>query len=91
MAFDHPLSVGALTFAVLDTNTILSPRLSDVLFDLHGSCLYFPRWTTDIEAEFLQHWSEVVLAKSQAGRKLTWHDLTVVGANSFAHPRRPGE
>ncbi len=28
------------------------------------------------------------IQKSWSGRKLTWHDLTVVGANSFAHPRR---
>ena len=69
MGVDHPLSGSGLTLAVLDTNVILSPRLSDVLFDLHGAGLYFPRWTADIESEFLDHWAEVVLAKSKADRK----------------------
>jgi hypothetical protein len=69
VVLDHPLSPRGLTLAVLDTNTILSPRLSDVLFDLHGAGLYFPRWTADIESEFLDHWAEVVLAKSKADRK----------------------
>lgn len=69
MGVDHPLSGSGLTMAVLDTNAILSPRLSDVLFDLHGAGLYFPRWTADIESEFLDHWAEVVLARTKADRK----------------------
>lgn len=69
MAVEHPLSPGGSTFAVLDANTLLAPRLSDVLFDFHGAGLYLPRWTEKIEAEFLDHWVEVVKRISKAERK----------------------
>jgi hypothetical protein len=55
---DHPLSPAGSTYAVLDANALLPPRLADVLFDL--SALYFPRWTVDIESEFLRNWAQVV-------------------------------
>jgi len=55
---DHPLSSGGSTYAILDANALLPPRLSDVLFDLRS--LYFPRWTVDIEKEFLRNWAQVV-------------------------------
>ena len=55
---DHPLSSAGSTYAILDANALLPPRLSDVLFDLRA--LYFPRWTADIETEFLRNWAHVV-------------------------------
>ncbi len=55
---DHPLSPGGSTYAILDANALLPPRLSDVLFDLRS--LYLPRWTVDIEKEFLRNWAKVV-------------------------------
>ena len=55
---DHPLSPAGSTYAILDANALLPPRLSDVLFDLRD--LYFPRWTVDIETEFLRNWAQVV-------------------------------
>lgn len=70
---DHPLSPGGCTFALLDANVLLPPRLSDVLFDFHGEGLFFPRWTGKIEEEFLDHWADVVkkTAKNEraAGKK----------------------
>lgn len=63
---DHPLSPAGSTYAVLDANALLPPRLSDVLFDLRD--LYFPRWTVDIESEFLRNWAQVV--KRLAGAEL---------------------
>lgn len=57
---NHPLSPGGCTYAVLDANALLPPRLSDVLFDLHLSGLYEPRWTQDIEVEFTRNWLQVV-------------------------------
>jgi len=59
MALDHPLSPCGSTYCVLDANVLLPARLSDVLFDLHAVGLYFPRWTVDIENEFLDHWTKV--------------------------------
>lgn len=55
---DHPLTPTGSTYAILDANALLPPRLSDVLFDLRD--LYFPRWTVDIETEFLRNWAQVV-------------------------------
>lgn len=55
---DHPLSPAGLTYAILDANALLPPRLTDVLFDRRA--LYFPRWTVDIETEFLRNWAQVV-------------------------------
>lgn len=60
MALNHPLSPGGRTCAILDANTLLAPRLADVLFDLHGAGLYLPRWTGEIEKEFLRNWARVV-------------------------------
>ncbi len=57
---NHPLSPSGRTYAVLDANTLLPPRLSDVLFDLHLGGLYEPRWTQDIEVEFVRNWAQVV-------------------------------
>ncbi len=55
---DHPLTPTGSTYAILDANALLPPRLSDVLFDFRD--LYFPRWTVDIETEFLRNWAQVV-------------------------------
>jgi len=55
----HPLSPGGLTYAVLDANTLLAPRLADLLFDLYLVGLYYPRWAEQIEAEFLRNWAKV--------------------------------
>lgn len=59
MVVKHPLSPGGLTYAVLDANTLLAPRLADLLFDLYLVGLYCPRWTEQIEAEFLRNWAKV--------------------------------
>jgi hypothetical protein len=64
---DHPLSPAGSTYAILDANVLLPPRLSDVLFDLRD--LYFPRWTVDIEMEFLRNWAQVVKRLSGAELK----------------------
>ena len=64
---DHPLSPAGSTYAILDANVLLPPRLSDVLFDLRD--LYFPRWTVDIEMEFLRNWAQVVKRVSGAELK----------------------
>lgn len=82
MDVDHPLSPGGCTYTVLDANTLLAPRLSDVLFDLHAAGLYFPRWTANIESEFLDHWAEVVAARSRDGRN------DMLAAASVAEYRR---
>ena len=60
MAADHPLSPGGVTHALLDTNALLPPRLSDVLFDLCLQGLFTAKWTLDIETEFLRNWPKVV-------------------------------
>lgn len=66
---NNPLSPGGCTYAVLDANALLPPRLSDVLFDLYLIGLYEPRWTQDIEAEFTRNWVQVVTGlKGQALR-----------------------
>jgi hypothetical protein len=44
---------------VLDANSLLAPRLADLLFDLYLVGLYYPRWTEQIEAEFLRNWAKV--------------------------------
>ena len=44
---------------MLDANTLLAPRLADLLFDLYLVGLYYPRWTEQIEAEFLRNWAKV--------------------------------
>jgi len=64
---DHPLSPAGSTYALLDANALLPPRLSDVLFDLRD--LYFPRWTVDIETEFLRNWAQVVKRRKGAELK----------------------
>jgi hypothetical protein len=38
------LSPGGKTLALLDTNALLPPRLSDILFDMCLERLYCPRW-----------------------------------------------
>jgi hypothetical protein len=65
MAHSHPLSPAGTTFALLDANVLLPPRLSDVIFDLAGAGLFSARWTEMIEAEFLRNWLAVV---DKAGR-----------------------
>ena len=57
---DHPLSPRGETYAVLDENVLLPPRLSDVLFDLQQAGIYHPRWTQDIENEVVRHWGHIV-------------------------------
>ena len=56
---DVGLPKGNSTYAVLDANVLLPPRLSDVLFDLYLSGIYIPRWTQDIEIEFERNWTQV--------------------------------
>lgn len=56
---DVGLPKGNGTYAVLDANVLLPPRLSDVLFDLYLSGFYLPRWTQDIEIEFERNWTQV--------------------------------
>lgn len=65
---DHPLSPGGQTYAVLDANALLPPRLADVLFDLHLVGVYNPRWTEEIEDEFIRNWAAV--SKSLKGKEL---------------------
>ena len=65
----HPLSPGATTWAVLDANAMIPPRLGDLLFDMNEMGLYLPRWTADIEREFLDNFPPVVFGKSRAQRK----------------------
>ena len=66
---DHPLSPGGSTLAIMDANVLLPPRLSDLLFDCALAGLYCPRWTQDIEAEFIEHFGEVVLTKGKQARR----------------------
>ena len=66
---DHPLSPGGETYAILDTNVLLPPRLSDVLFDLQQTGVYHPRWTKDIEDEFVRHWGHLVKGLKGRARK----------------------
>lgn len=70
MTTRQPLSPGGSTFAVLDTNVLLPPRLSDFLFDLFLLDLYYPRWTADI-AEYLRNFRAVVLSASSATATLS--------------------
>lgn len=65
----HPLSPGATTWAVLDANAMIPPRLGDMLFDMNEMGLYLPRWTADIEREFLDNFPPVVFGKTKAERK----------------------
>lgn len=67
MAVDHPLSPGGITHALLDTNALLPPRLSDILVDLCLQGLFSARWTVDIEAEFLHNWPRVVAGQRKRG------------------------
>ena len=73
----HVLSPGGETLAILDANVLLPPRLSDILFDLFLEGLYSPRWTPDIEQEFLDNYGHVVLAKDKAESKA----IKAAGAN----------
>jgi len=66
---DHPLSPGGETYAVLDANVLLPPRLSDVLFDLQQTGIYHPRWTEKIEQEFVLHWGHIVKGLKGAALK----------------------
>lgn len=68
-AAGHPLSPGATTWAVLDANAMIPPRLGDMLFDMNEMALYRPRWTADIEREFLDNFPPVVFGKTKAERK----------------------
>jgi len=52
----------------LDANVLLPPRLSDLLFDCALAGLYCPRWTQDIEDEFVKHFGAVVLTKGKQAR-----------------------
>lgn len=63
------MSPGGVTYALLDANTLLPPRLSDVLFDLCLVGLFSARWTAEIEEEFIRNWPRVVarVAKGRAG------------------------
>ncbi len=63
---NHPLSPGGETHVLFDTNVLLPPRLSDVLFDTFLEGLFWARWSTDIEAEFLRNWPRVVTGTTDA-------------------------
>ena len=65
----HPLSPGATTWAVLDANAMIPPRLGDMLFDMNEMGLYRPRWTTEIEQEFLANFPSVVFGQTKQQRK----------------------
>ena len=73
---DRAPSRGGAPYPILDANALLPPRLADVLFDLRS--LYFPRWTADIEKEFLRNWAQVV-------KKLKGNELRAYKA-AAAHP-----
>jgi hypothetical protein len=91
------LSPGGETYAVLDTNVLIPPRLSDILFDLALQKLYRPYWTSAIEAEFLRNWVKVVANtfgkqalvrttahhRLQCFRRATNGEYDVVGYNAF--------
>jgi len=64
----HPLSPGGATWAVLDANAMIPPRLGDMLFDMNEEGLYQPRWTVDIEEEFLANFPPVVFGKTKQQR-----------------------
>jgi hypothetical protein len=61
------LSPGGRTYALLDANVLLPPRLSDILFDLCLEGLFWARWSTEIEAEFVRNWSKVAVREGAAG------------------------
>lgn len=71
---NHPLTPDGRTYALLDTNALIPPRLSDVLFDCAGHGLFFPRWTLEIEKEFVDNWGDVIYSvqkSTRATRKAT--------------------
>jgi hypothetical protein len=68
-AAGHPLSPGATTWALLDANAMIPPRLGDMLFDMNEVGLYRPRWTANIEQEFVTNFPPVVFGKTKAERK----------------------
>lgn len=82
MATDHPLSPGGITHALLDANTLLPPRLSDVLFDLCLEGLFSARWTIDIEAEFLRNWPRVAAKAGKNGSPPSARQSTIDTANA---------
>ncbi|PHV04331.1 hypothetical protein CSQ96_26375 [Janthinobacterium sp. BJB412] len=71
MATGHPLSPSGITHVLLDTNAMLPPRLSDVLFDLCLEGLFSARWTADIEVEFTRNWPKVVANAAKGGAPLS--------------------
>lgn len=75
MVVKHPLSPGGLTYAVLDANTLLAPRLADLLFDLYLVGLYYPRWTEQIEAEFLRNWAKVTQSVAKRPLQSIQHQI----------------
>ncbi len=67
MAKQTPPPIGVI-YALLDTNALIPPRLSDVLFDCACKGLYLPRWTKKIEDEFVQNWGDVVTSTDKDAR-----------------------
>ena len=63
----HPLSPGGTTYALLDANVLLPPRLSDILFDLCLEGLFSARWSAQIEAEFVLNWAKVAVRSRNSG------------------------
>lgn len=63
----HPLSPGSTTYALLDANVLLPPRLSDILFDLCLQGLFSARWSNQIEAEFILNWAKVAVRSRESG------------------------
>jgi hypothetical protein len=66
----HPLSPGATTWALLDANVMIPPRLGDMLFDMNELGPYRPRWSADIEQEFVDSFPPAVFGKTKAERKV---------------------
>lgn len=65
---NHPLTPEGCTYALLDTNALIPPRLSDVLFDCAGGGLFLPRWTREIENEFVDNWGDVIFDVQKSAR-----------------------
>ena len=66
---NHRLAPNGNTWAILDANVMIPPRLSDILFDMFLEGFYLPRWTKEVEIEFLRNFPIVIFGKTKAERK----------------------
>lgn len=57
------------TLAVLDTCTLLPPRLSDVVMDLRHEKLFSCHWTSAIDAEYLKNMQKVFSVTEASARR----------------------